>query len=581
MGGIFGFTGSPEPRLFQVMARALAHRASRGVVEHEDSSATLAYCVGTPESQGDGSTPGLYHEGSQVVAVAGYLTNRETWTSRLPSILERYRREGIAFIESLRGAFVLALRDGDTLYLVRDGLGVRTVYYGQSGGRFYFAIEPKGISSAPGFPRRLRAAALAQYLTFSFVPGRTTMLEDLFELPPGHVLTVNGDSQPRLERYFFFEGDSLENDDMPSSVWVDRFRRQVERAVEERLPKGESVGIFLSGGLDSSLVTAEVARQHNAQVYTYAIHFGDEYPHELSFAESVARRCGTRHENVLVRPRSFLPRLRRIIWHLDDPIGDPITVPNFELASRARQDVGWIFNGEGGDPVFGGPKNIPMLLHHWYGVEREKNFRERRYLASYRRAYEELFHLLTPEWQRRIDPETDLEGVLTPFFDCAVPRSFLNKLMVINIRLKGAHLILPKVDRMLGAWGLVPLAPLFDEELVRLSFQMPARLKLRHGIEKWVMKRAYENDLPREVIERPKSGMRVPVHYWFRGELKRYARKILSPRSLKKTGIFDPGRVQQLLDYDIAEGPGRYGLRLWMLLSFEIWRRIVIEGEAP
>jgi asparagine synthase (glutamine-hydrolysing) len=140
---------------------------------------------------------------------------------------------------------------------------------------------------------------------------------------------------------------------------------------------------------------------------------------------------------------------------------------------------------------------------------------------------------------------------------------------------------LPKVERMAGAFRLVTASPLFDERLVRLSFEMPPRLKLDRGIEKIVLKRAYQDRLPREVIERPKSGMRVPVHFWFQGEMKRYAKKLLAPRELKKAGIFEPERVGRLLVYDTEEGPGRYGIRLWMLLTFEIWRRIVIEGEPP
>ena len=187
---------------------------------------------------------------------------------------------------------------------------------------------------------------------------------------------------------------------------------------------------------------------------------------------------------------------------------------------------------------------------------------------------------MAPAWRSQVDAARDLEGVFAEELDAELPRAFLNKLCAINIRQKGAHLILPKVDRMAGAFALTTLSPLFDESLIRLSFQMPPTLKLRHGIEKLVLKRAYQDALPEAVIRRPKSGMRVPVHFWFQGELRRYAKKILSKKELARAGIFDPKRVLQLLSYDTEEGPGRYGLRLWMLLTFEIWRRIVVEGEA-
>lgn len=503
----------------------------------------------------------------------------------LAELAREYRRVGRACFERLRGAFVLARLTPREVLLVRDPGGARTLYYGRHEGRLLFAVEPKGVLAAPDFPRRLRPAAIAQYLTFSFIPGERTMLEDLYELPAGHVLQCAlPDGEPTLHRYFHFEHAERELD-LEEDHWVERFKQLHASAVAERDPGEEPIAVFLSGGLDSSAVVAELAEQRAARgasaPLTYAIHFGRKYPNELEFAAAVAKRHGTEHQEVEVKPKHFLPRLRRIIWHLDDPIGDPITVPNFELASRVSRDARFVFNGEGGDPLFGGPKNIPMLLHHWYGgVERGPHFREKMYLESYRRGYEEWPRLLQPEWRDQVIPERDLEGMLTPFFDAEAPQSFLNKLCVINMRLKGAHLILPKVERMTAAWGLCPLSPLFDERLMLESMRMPPKMKLRAGVEKVVLKRAYQNRLPPEIIERPKSGMRVPVHFWFKSEMRRYAKKLLSKKELEKAGIWNPDRVAQLLAYEIEEGPGRYGLRLWMLLTFEIWRRIVIEGEA-
>lgn len=579
MGALFGFSGHSDPLLLNRMAAELKHRSSQALPFHISPYGSIGYGARFEEPLRQRQGAGLYSTDDQTVALAGYLTNTDLPQPILPALLAEYRKHGPMFVSRLRGAFVLVVRDREQFHLVRDGAGIRTVYYGQHAGRFLFAIEPKGVLVSPGFPRRLRPGAVAQYLTFSFIPGSGTMLEDLYELPAGHVLTYNGKSVTAIRRYFIFE-ENVDPAKRHDDDWIQTFRDTCARAVAERLPASEPVGVFLSGGIDSSVVTAEVARQHRHRVKTYAIHFGKKYPHELGFARAVAQRWRTDHEEVLLRPKDFLPRLRTIIWHLDDPIGDPITVPNFELSARVAQDVRWILNGEGGDPCFGGPKNIPMLLHHWYGgLERQRNFRERLYLASYRRAYETLWTLLSPAWQQRIDPRRELEDLLTPFFRTPRPMPFLHKLLALNIRLKGAHLILPKVERMTGAWGLTACAPLFDERLIRLSFAMPPRLKLAGGIEKVVLKRAYANDLPAEVINRPKSGMRVPVHFWFRGEMKRYARHILHPRQIRKAGIFDPERVRQLLHYKLEGSSGRYGLRLWMLITFEIWRRLVVEQE--
>ncbi len=587
MGAVFGWSGAPDPDLRERMSRALAHRGAAEELGAETATATVGYraLFAAPERQRLGS--GLLSDGGVTIAVAGFLTGLGgAWRGDLPDppsladLLDAYRRRGIGFANELRGAFVLAVADRGTLHLVRDGAGARTVYWARNEGRLLFAVEPKALLSVPGFPRRLRPAAVAQYLTFSFIPGAATMLEGVHELPPGHRLTSVGVGEPRVERWFVFEEGEKEK--RSDEEWVERFRELHGRAVAERLRvAGESVGLFLSGGLDSSVVAAEAVRQGALPLSTTTIHFGPSYRNELEYARAVAERLGTEHQEVLIRPRSFLPRLRRMIWHLDEPIGDPITMPNFELARRVAGDVRFVLNGEGGDPVFGGPKNLPLLLQHWYGgVERDALWRERAYLASYRRAYEDLDRLLTPEFRAQFDREEALEGVLTPFFHAPRPRGFVDKLMAINIRLKGAHLILPKVERMLAAAGLVSMSPLFDERLIEQSFRMPATLKLARGVEKVILKRAYAGALPRSVIERPKMGMAVPVHFWLRGEMKRYARRILRAKSLRRAGIFEPERVRQLLAYEIQEGPGRYGLKLWMLLTFELWRRIVIEGEA-
>jgi asparagine synthase (glutamine-hydrolysing) len=505
------------------------------------------------------------------------------------ALAKKFAREGPELFAKLHGAFVLVLQMGSKIHMVRNGAGARTAFYGTCGGRWLFSVEPKGIHLLPEFRKTVRPAALAQYLACSFVPAGGTMLEDIWEIPAGHVVTLEQGKETILTRWFHFEEEEHEDSRAKASLlngretqhWVGAFREQMERAVAERLPRGEPVGVFLSGGLDSSLVTAELARQIGGKnIKTWAIHFGNQYPHELGFARSVADRCGTDHREVLIRPKEFLPALRKMIWHLDDPIGDPITQPNFDLAALVSGEVRYIFNGEGGDPCFGGPKNIPMLLHHWYGMPRAANFREQKYLESYRRAFEEIELLLSEDVRSKIDPARDLDGVFRPYFEGTRPRGFLNKLMAINIREKGAHLILPKVERMTAAWGVTPLSPLFDERIIRLSFRMPADMKLHAGIEKYILKKAYENELPREVIDRPKSGMRVPVHFWFRSEMRRYARKILHRRDLSRAGLFDPARVKQLLAYDVEAARGRYGLRLWMLITFEIWRRIVVDGEA-
>lgn len=612
MGAVWGFTGPPDEQLAAAMTAALKHRGGPRVRSCQGSEGTIVlrephrpWCLGM-------ITPSLHEfiDRELGIALCGWVigiddpelaaaaaTAADDPQPFYELLARRCRQDPAGTAQALRGAFILAVRDGPNLYLSRDGAGNRTVFYGRCGNRWLFGIEPKAITAVPQFSRRIRPAALVQYLACSFVPGCGTILEDLFELQSGTTVTLRSGHQPGLQRWFRFEEDEPQLE-KPGDVansgsegassrdcdpeWIRRFRELMEQAVAERIPRGEPVGVFLSGGLDSSVVTAELARQIGGRnVRTWAIHFGPKYHHELNFARAVAERCGTVHEEVLIQPCQFVSRLRQMVWHLDDPIGDPITQPNFELAAHVRRDVRFVFNGEGGDPCFGGPKNIPMMLHHWYGgLERGERFRERHYLESYRRAWDEIEFLLSDDVRAQIDIETDLEGVFAPYLRASHPQLFLNRLTSINIREKGAHLIQPKVERMLGAHGLTPLAPLFDERLIRFSFQMPARLKLHRGVEKVILKRAYESELPAEIINRPKSGMRVPVHYWFRSEMRRFAHRMLNPRAVRQVGLFNPQRIKQLLSYDIEEGRGRYGLRLWMLITLELWRRNVLERDS-
>ena len=607
MSAIFGFTGPPDPQRLQHMGQILAHRGKDLGLAYESTLGSLAYSRSNRESPWEKGA-GVLALPDLKIALAGMVLNTAEFLEKhphggeeltpmslktsgtpyqdpsphdlLPALARAYREQGPGFAAELRGAFVLAILDGEQLILIRDVAGARTLFHARIGNRICFAVEPKGIWCLPDFARHLAPASLARYLAFSFQPGPETMLQGLEEVEPGTWVGYQ-EGQRHSQRYLCLEHEEEihpKNSDL--QPWIDSFRQTLGLAIRERLPHNRPVAAFLSGGIDSSAVVAELAAQQIGKVHTFAVHFGEKYPSELSFAHMVARQCGTVHEDVLVRPKDFLTRLRQIVWHLDDPIGDPVAMPNFELARRVGEKFPVVFNGEGGDPCFGGPKNIPMMMNHWYGLPgRRPGFLERWYLASYRRCYEEIPRLLTPELRARFDQTRDLEAVLTPFFAAAEPKLMLHKLTTINMRLKGAHLILPKVERMLGAHGTLPLSPLFDERLMALSYRLPAQLLLHKGVEKIVLKEAYRQALPEQVIARPKSGMRVPVNFWFRGELARYARKILSKKALARTGIFDAERVDQLRRYETEEGRGRYGIRLWMLLTFEIWRRLVIEGE--
>lgn len=491
-------------------------------------------------------------------------------------ILERLKNDLKKGLNCLHGPGIALFKKDHKLIVSRDGAGGRALNYTFQNGDFSCASETKALLARPRQSRNLRPGSLAQYLAYSFIPGPGTMIEGISSLPAGTYLEIDLKNPVTITPARWFSPEESEGSISREHSTLE-FETTFRRAIEKLLVQaGPAPALFLSGGLDSSCVAAELARDHANSLQTYSLHFGKGYPHELEHARNVVNFCGIKnHHEVLIRPKDFVPRLGEMIRALDEPIGDPVALPNFELAALVGKKHPAVFNGEGGDPLFGGPKNFNLLLHHWYGLPRhleEPRHREKQYLSSYRRAYEEISRLLTPEFRDLFNAEEELENPLTPYFKLRTPGSFLNKLMLINQRLKGAHLIQPKVERMLAAHNLRPLSPLFDEEIIRLSFAIPPSCKLANGQEKVVMKQAFAGRLPDSVLHRPKSGMRVPVHYWMQKEMRGQIRDILSPRQLKREGIFDHKRVKQLLAYRTDEGPGRYGLRLWMLMTFQLWK---------
>lgn len=485
-------------------------------------------------------------------------------------LAELYRRHGRDAGLHALGMFAVALWDTRQrrLILLRDGVGARTLYHAEKNGACYFAARLRTLRRCPAAPGEISVSALRDYLTCAFVPGAQTLHQNIHELRPGTTRTLPGGAvQP------YWEPRACVTDpDAPIAAHAAGLRGLLEDAVRVRLPADSTspVGVFLSGGVDSSLVAALAARHASGPVHTFALHFGAPYPNELFFSDLVARHCGTRH-HVLEFPGKVIERaLVESIAALDDPIGDPLTTPNLLLGRAAANEAGIILNGEGGDPCFGGPKNVPMLLHELYG---RGESRESAYLRSYAKCYDDLPRLLTGEAQAALKDAPPAEALLTPFFDNPAMPDTLNRLLHINVRLKGADHILTKVNNLTTANGLLGRSPLFDRRIVEASFAIPPAHKLAGAVEKAVLKQAVADLLPPEIIHRPKSGMLVPVQGWFQRDLRRFARAHLLDRRARLRPYINREIVREWLDYRGNLWP-RHGVKLWLLLTLEIWLRV-------
>ncbi|QES46935.1 asparagine synthase [Streptomyces venezuelae] len=486
---------------------------------------------------------------------------------------------GVALAE---GMFALAVFDGPDLVLIRDHVGARTLYYARADGAWAAATSLRALRRWPALGTAVNLSAVRSFLTFAYLPGEETLLTGVREVLPGRVLRLARDG--RVTETVHWEPREDVEDPAPSdpTAHVLALRALLEQATAIRLPGAEPAAVLLSGGIDSSLVTALAAKLHGHPVHTYSISFGDDLPNELGYSGLVASHCHTRHRVLNVSGAAVAARLAEAAALLDSPVGDPLTVPNLMLAEAVAADgASVVLNGEGGDPVFGGPKNLPMLvqeMHRTPGAPWDED-RATAYLRSYRKCWTDLPALLTapvldatrnaPRLERHVEPyllaEADGGG---PY----AMTHLLNRLLHCNLRTKGAHHILTKVERLTSSQGVEGRSPLFDRSVVDHAFATPPGYKLRGTAEKWILKEAVRDLLPGTVVDRPKSGMRVPVQQWLTGPLRDLGRELLLGHRSWQRGLFRPDTIRTWLKGEGTLLP-RQGGKLWLVLTLELWLR--------
>lgn len=472
---------------------------------------------------------------------------------------ERYGLDAPLRMNGMFAFYVYDRRDRRG-YLVRDRAGSRTLYYSAQG---VAGARLRNVAAASGC-REVDSVALRDYLCCAFVPGERTLLKGVLEVRPGTIVEFPGG---RKHTYWAIEERLIKN---RSLEWHGlRLRELLEQVISEYLPN-DDVGVYLSGGLDSSCVTALARRLHARDVHTYSIHFGSETPNELEFSTLVADHCKTRHTIIEITPEQMWGLLPETMGLLDDPIGDPLTVPNLILGREAKRSVNVILNGEGGDPCFGGPKNQPMLLRQLYGGERRQI---EDYLASFQKCSADLERLLKPDVYR----EATRQGYVFEA-DLKARASYLNQLMFINTKYKGADHILTKVNNLTSALGISGRSPLFDQRVVEMSLEIPPDFKLKGAQEKAVLKAAVADLLPQTILERPKSGMMVPVQLGFRKYWQRQARDLLLGRRARIADYLQQGVIKEWLDYQ-GDTWSRYGVKLWLLASLEYWLQANLDSS--
>jgi asparagine synthase (glutamine-hydrolysing) len=513
-------------------------------------------------------------------------------TGDTPVIPHLYEEHGLDFVERLEGMFALALWDRarERLVLARDRLGKKPLLWTQlADGSLAFASELRALLTLP-LERRLDLRALDRYLGLQYVPGPETALQGVRKVAPGHLLVAEGG---RVEERAYWRPRPAE----PSSTeaeWLERVRDEVSGAVRRRLVADVPLGALLSGGIDSSVVVAELARASSGPVRTFTIGFPDARYDERAYARAVAERYGTIHEEIEVELSADL--LPRLVEAFDEPHGDEAALPQLLVSDAARSHVTVALAGDGGDESFAGYERyvayglagrIPRplaaagaaALGALPAARREPRsplYRGRRLLdvaaAPRRLRYDRLMQVFSPEQRRRLwANEANAElGPLLP-----EPGPGLAGLQLVDLETYLPGDLLVKADLASMSCSLELRAPLLDRRVVELGLALPDELKVRGRTGKWALRQAFAADLPPQVAARGKTGFGVPLERWFREDLRELAESTL----LNDRGLFRRTEVARLLREHV-DRRADHGHRLWCLLLLELWLRRYVDAPS-
>jgi asparagine synthase (glutamine-hydrolysing) len=532
-------------------------------------------------------------------------------------LLAMYARHGAECLRFLSGIFAFAVWDAERgeLFLARDRLGVKPLYYAIERGVFYFASELKALLPAIG-PPRVSHTALADYLTFLWTPDPETLLEGVHRLPPGHFATFSG-GRLSIREYWDMR---YPVDARPEDEWVEALHHDVRTAVKRQMISDVPLGSFLSGGVDSSAVVAAMAGT-GKRVTTYTVGFSDDdlgheiVPDDVSYARKMGQLFDVAYNERILEAR-VVELLPKLVWHLDDPVADPAAITTYLICSAAREKLKVILSGMGGDELFAGyprylaaqigrfvdvlPVGLRSLLRgtleprltlgppgRLRGPRRNlmKALRGldsdpvERYLvySSYYRS-DELDRLLGRDLRENVaghDPFRHHRRYL----ERAPTENWLNRLLYLDLKTFLPCLNLAYTDKMSMAASTEVRVPLLDDELLTLAGRLPPSLKLRGFTRKYAFKRSLESVLPQDVIWRRKAGFGAPIRAWLVGDLQPMLHDLLGPDAVRARGLFDASEVARLIRAN-ESGHEDNALRLWALLTLELWYRTFVDGDS-
>jgi len=606
--GIAGIVGlSPDParrRIVESMVEVMRHRGPDGEGLISTERAVLGH-VRLSIIDVEGSKQPLANEDESVwVTFNGEIYNYRELREHLLSkghrlktsgdtetLVHLYEEYGPEMVSRLQGMFAFAIWDTKRrqLFLARDRMGIKPLYYSQCGGDFVFASEPKAFFQHPGIDGRPGTEAIWHYLTFRSVPAPATFFEGIVKVRPGHLVIVT--EAGLVDRSYW---------DIPlgqtglglAAAKPEEIEAQTESllktSVKRRLISDVPLGAFLSGGVDSSLIVALMSVLTNAPVRTYSVGFRDAASSELPYARIVAQKYETDHHELVLDEDCFADHLEKLTWLRDSPLSEPADVPLYLLSKMARQDVKVLLSGEGSDELFGGyPKYAydrfsPMV--NWMPGRLTQALCSM-VPAKLRRAEVALRSLCernpADRWPQWFAPFTRREKALLMPAHGAWPSPLqehvkcsqghaLDAMLYADCKVWLPDNLLDRGDRMTMAASVEGRVPFLDHELVEHAFRLPSNVKVRGFSRKWLVKQIALKYLPETIVHRRKVGFRLPLTAWFRGELRDLCYDRICNRQGLLVRLFDGRELRKVLDDHCSERKDNW-LQIWTLLGLSIW----------
>jgi asparagine synthase (glutamine-hydrolysing) len=619
MCGIAGYAGMPRQHAdVEAMCDAIVHRGPDDWGVYRGDGVALGMRRLSIIDVGGGHQPIGNEDGSVQVVFNGEIYNYRELQERLrksghrlstnsdtETLVHLYEEHGADLVTFLRGMFAFAIWDdrAGQLLLARDRLGVKPLFYWETDSGVAFASELKSLLRLPDCPREIDPEAVAQYLALGYVPDPASVFRGVRKLEPGHVLIWQRGGGSRLHQYwtpFRPEDTSLREEDAVLEI-----RRLLTESVRYRLVADVPVGAFLSGGLDSSAVVAEMTQQMSRPVQTFSIGFAEPDFNEAPDAARVAKALGTDHTELIVRP-DVEDIFEQVIEAFDEPFADSSAVPTFLVSQLASQQVKVVLTGDGGDETFGGYSRYLDLsqrsreLPHWLRV----------LIGSAARGLPQGLHgrnrLL--EWSRTTEgkyaglvahpldvaaggvarasiagPGQDLDVILDRWYRNVPGSHAVTRANLVDLISYLPGDILTKVDRMSMAVSLEARVPLLDHCLVEFAASLPHKLRWRGTEGKWIFRKAVSGMVPAPVLSKPKQGFGVPLRHWFRRDLHARISELLRP-SASMYEYVEPEAVARVFR-EHRSGRRDHSAMIWKLLVLQTWMdsvaRVAPSSTAP